>query len=204
MEVTYQFILGPVAVAGTIMVSRNKKGGITSPATKYKLFKPGLLAQFAGPYEDNMEYMKFLEKRFSLNPEMNSSNIVEDIKWLTGLVELDAMGFMAKMTKLLKDGIRYEQGRMNAKDSEKYNSEWETLMQHPFAVVMENQKETPEEMAKKNLKVTQIMITEASSKGFESNRMGLGDYLVNTKTFKGFNDMAQFEAHRVEIGRAHV
>ncbi len=199
MEVTYQFILGPIAVAGTITVSRNKKGGITSPAIKHKIFKPGLLAQFAGPYEDNLGYMKYLEERFSLEPEMDSAKIVEDIKWFTGLEELDAQGFMTKMTQLLKDGVRYEQGRMNAKDSEIYNRDWELLMQHPFAVVMENQKETPAEQAKKNLKVTQIILTEGSSKGFETNRMGIGDYFVNTKTVKGFNDTPQFEAMRADV-----
>ena len=198
MEVTYQFILGPVAVAGTIMVSRNKKGGITDPATKYKLFNPRLLAQFAGPYESNMEYMKFLEKRFSLNPEMNSDNIVEDIKWLTGLEELNAQEFMTKMIKLLKDGKRHAEGRMNANDSKKFEQEWDILMQHPFAIVMEKPI-TPEEQLKKNQNVTQIILTEASSRGFECNRMGLGDYLVNTKTIKGFNDVPQFEGMRADV-----
>ncbi len=197
MEVSYQFILGHVAVAGSITASRNAKGGITNPATKYKIFKPGLLAQFAGPYEDNLGYMKYLETRFSLDPNMGSTETVEDVKWYSGKEELDMQSFMATMIRLLKDGKRHAEGRMNEKDSEKFEREWDELMVHPFAKALESQ--DPEEQKIKNLKVNHVILTEGSANGYESNRMGIGDYFVNTKTFKTFNDTPQFEAMRADI-----
>src|ERR1017187_6299209 len=200
MEVSYHFFLGPVAVAGLITASRRRDGSVISPVNKSIELKPGLILKLTGPYEDNMDYIKFLKERFELNPDMDSGQAVEDLKWLTGLQEIDVQGFLASVHQMAKDSKRYFEGRMNEKDAADFNKRFEEIQNHPMSFLFDQKQSSKEELAARDLKVTHLDLIQYSEKGVITDRIGLSDVFAHHHHTRTHNDTPYFECMRIGEG----
>lgn len=170
MEVFYCFYLGPVAVAGIITDSRKKNGEIISPVNKSKEIKPGVLLNFIGPYEDNMEYLNYFQQRYDRYPDMEGDQVVEDFRVHIGLEEIDAQSFMKLMTDAVKNGHKWS--------SVKQAQVMEELQSHPMNKIINEKPPSIEGTWNKNKTFTQFDVIEATSKGFSHYRGAVSDFFV--------------------------
>jgi len=196
MEVHYTFLLGPVAVAGVITVSRKKNGETISPVTKFVQLKPGLLITPIGPYEDSVKFMDFLTERYKTNPDMGFNQAAHDLGEIMGVEVINTKEMFVKFAEL---GAAFK-----SKNEGRIDRALAAMENDPVYHKVMDDKKSPEEKIEMNKTVTQIHTVEASAKGFECWVLAIGEVFTYTDSFVSSSHNPSFNMHRIDPGKIPV
>lgn len=111
METFWFFNMNGVGVAAASRETYMQDGTVVKPVKKMKEVNPGILCSVIGPYEGLDQYMRFISKRFELNPELTAEMAIEDLKWMISKKEVDAgelMDAINRIKKVMKNPKAYD------------------------------------------------------------------------------------------------